>query len=82
MLDLGQARRLFLSSRIRVSRAAAAAGEGAALHLRCHLEFTDWLEALVRLSTATPLPTDAELRAAGSANALVFLRDLRASPAR
>ena len=62
-ISLEQARRIFLSSRIRVQGAAAAAGasdgqqDGGArgegeLRLCCHLELTDWLEALVRLSAA------------------------------
>lgn len=47
--------------------------------LRCHLEFTDWLEALVRLATTIALPTDMELHAAGTSDADEFLMRLRAT---
>ncbi len=45
------------------------------------LSFEDWLEALVRVSTMKALPTDAELDAAGAADAGAYLIALRGRPA-
>jgi len=87
LLSLPQARFIFLRSRIRTCPAAkeqtrsGVAGVEHELTLRCHLDFMDWLEALVRLSMAVAIP--ATPRAGASANkawteqAYDFLRGLR-----
>ena len=86
LLSLPQARSIFLRSRIRTCPAAkeqtrsGVAGVEHELTLRCHLDFMDWLEALVRLSMAVAIP--ATPRAGASAKpwteqAYDFLSGLR-----
>ena len=46
-----------------------------------HLEFEDFLEAIVRLSTMTGWPTDAEIKRAGYTDAGEYLLSLQPFPA-
>ena len=54
----------------------AAATSAPSFGLQAHLEFADWLEALLRLAATIALPTDEELRAAGADDAAGFLSRL------
>lgn len=83
VLSLAQAKHIFLRARLRTCApyaGAPASERHVGLTLRCHLDFTDFLEALVRLATTTAFPTDDELRAAGADEAHSFLRTLSESP--
>jgi hypothetical protein len=74
-LSVGAAKNIFLWSRIRTLRDRSERAEG---RLR-HMHFLDFLEALVRVSIMSAMPTDMDLSEAGATDAGEFLLAMQAN---